>query len=254
MTTTTLEGVLFSGILVLIAIGVSWWWKIPVQKDMAIGSLRAFLQLIAVGFLLRYIFGFVSPLLVLLTVFVMLLVGAWVASRSVGSMRGSFVLCFVAMTTGSLVTLGVMLLFGIISLEARYVIPLAGMIVSNSMNAATLTVHRLHSEIRAHRLAIETALSLGKTWREASRPFQRQSAIAGMVSVLNFLKTVGIVALPGAMTGMILAGADPLDAVLVQIVVAYMLLSAVTLTTLVALELAVRCFFTPFHQLIPADD
>jgi len=66
---------------------------------------------------------------------------------------------------------------------------------------------------------------------------------------LNFMKTVGIVALPGAMTGMILAGAEPLQAVLLQVVVAYMLLSAVTITSIVAVELTVRKFFTPFHQL-----
>ena len=71
-----------------------------------------------------------------------------------------------------------------------------------------------------------------------------------MISVLNFMKTVGIVALPGAMTGMILAGAEPVKAVLFQIIVAYMLLSVVTLSTIVALELTVRKFFTPFHQLI----
>ena len=70
-----------------------------------------------------------------------------------------------------------------------------------------------------------------------------------MLSTLNFMKTVGIVALPGAMTGMILGGADPLEAVLLQIIVAYMLLSAVTITSIVAVDLTVRKFFTPHHQL-----
>jgi putative ABC transport system permease protein len=70
-----------------------------------------------------------------------------------------------------------------------------------------------------------------------------------MMSILNFMKTVGIVALPGAMTGMILAGADPLDAVLLQVIVGYMLLSSVTISSVVATELTVRRFFTSFHQL-----
>ena len=70
-----------------------------------------------------------------------------------------------------------------------------------------------------------------------------------MISILNFMKTVGIVALPGAMTGMILAGADPLDAVLLQIIVGYMLLAAVTITSVLAVELAVRKFFSKHHQL-----
>jgi putative ABC transport system permease protein len=71
-----------------------------------------------------------------------------------------------------------------------------------------------------------------------------------MLPMLNFLKTVGIVALPGAMTGMILAGAEPLKAVLLQIVVAYMLVGAVTVTSVIALEFTVRKFFTPHHQLV----
>ncbi len=70
-----------------------------------------------------------------------------------------------------------------------------------------------------------------------------------MTSILNFMKTVGIVALPGAMTGMILAGAEPLDAVLLQVIVAYMLLSATTITSVVAVEMTTRRFFTPAHQL-----
>ena len=102
-------------------------------------------------------------------------------------------------------------------------------------------------------MPIESALALGKSWREASSRFQRDAAVAGMLYILNFLKTVGLVALPGAMTGMILAGAEPLDAILLQIVVAYMLLSAVVVTSVVALELTVRRFFTAHHQLIQAD-
>ncbi|HQL24712.1 MAG TPA: ABC transporter permease, partial [candidate division Zixibacteria bacterium] len=143
----------------------------------------------------------------------------------------------------------VMVAVDIIPFTARYVIPLGGMIISNAMNAAALAMTRLISDLRAHTLAIETALALGKPWREASRGLQRDAATAGMLSTLNFMKTVGIVALPGAMTGMILGGADPLEAVLLQIIVAYMLLSAVTITSIVAVDLTVRKFFTPHHQL-----
>jgi len=117
------------------------------------------------------------------------------------------------------------------------------------MNASALTMSRLSNDLNTHTLAIETSLSLGKGWRVASREFQREAATAGMMSILNFMKTVGIVALPGAMTGMILGGADPLEAVMLQIVVAYMLVSAVTITSVVSVEMTVRRFFTPQHQL-----
>jgi len=239
--------------LVLLSMAVSRWWRLPVQKDMALGSVRAFVQLVAVGYALEYIFAIESLWLILLAIVVMILVGAYTASGRVSYLKKPFVITSTAMIIGSIITLGLMLLLRIITLEARYVIPLAGMIIGNSMNASALTVDRISSGIRDHRLAIETALSLGKSWREATRQYQKEAAMAGMISMLNFMKTAGIVALPGAMTGMILAGVDPLDAVLLQIVVGYMLVSAVTLTSVVALEMTVRRFFTANHQLILMD-
>ncbi|MBN1213341.1 MAG: iron export ABC transporter permease subunit FetB [candidate division Zixibacteria bacterium] len=249
MNTPGFVEVLFSLALVAIAIGLTLWWKIPVQKDMSFGSVRAFVQLVAVGYVLKYIFELESIALVFLAILIMITVGAHTASGRVKKIKGTFVIAFAAIFIGSAITLAVLLLLNVITFEARYIIPLAGMIVANSMNATTLTINRITSDITANRLAIETALSLGKNWRLATRTFQREAAIAGMISVLNFMKTVGIVALPGAMTGMILAGAEPVKAVLFQIIVAYMLLSVVTISTIVALELTVRKFFTPFHQL-----
>jgi len=216
---------------------------------MALGSVRTFVQLIAVGYALELIFDLESLWLIALAILIMITVGAHAASSRIKQSEGAFQITFAAMIVGSLFTLAAMLLLDIIPLEARYVIPLAGMIISNSMNASALAIDRLVSDIQSNRPAIETALSLGKSWRVASGKFQRDAATTGMISILNVMKTVGIVALPGAMTGMILAGAEPLEAVLLQVIVAYMLLSSVTITSVVAVELTVRKFFTPFHQL-----
>lgn len=249
MTTPGYPEVLLSLVLVAVSIAITLRWRIPVARDMALGSVRAFIQLVAVGYALHYLFDLQSLWLVFAAIMVMVTVGAQVGASRAQKLRGAFLITLTAMTVGSLATLAVMLVFRIIELEARYVIPLAGMIISNSMNASALTINRLSSDLRGHPLAIETALALGRSWREASRRYQREAATAGMISILNFMKTVGIVALPGAMTGMILAGADPLDAVLLQVIVAYMLLSAVALTSIVTVELTVRKFFTRNHQL-----
>jgi putative ABC transport system permease protein len=237
-------------ILVVIAIVIARYWRIPVEKDMALGSVRAFAQLVAVGYALQIVFRLESPWLILMALAIMITVGAHAAAGRIKDVKRPFVITVTAMTVGSLMTIGVMILAQIISFEARYVIPLAGMIIGNSMNASALTADRLSSDLKNNRLAIESALALGKGWRVASKKYIRSSATAGMMSMLNFMKTVGIVALPGAMTGMILAGADPLDAVLFQIVVAYMLLSAVTITSVMAVELTIRRFFTRCHQLL----
>lgn len=249
MTSPGLTEVLLSLILVAVALAVSRWWRIGVAKEMAIGSVRTFIQLIAVGYALELIFGMESVAMIGLAILVMLLVGAQAAAGRVKNLRGSFRLVFFSMAVGSLFTLAIMLAFKIITLDARYVIPLAGMIISNAMNATALTIDRLASDLSGNVLRIESGLALGKTWREVSLQFERSAVNSGMMMILNFMKTVGIVALPGAMTGMILAGAEPLEAVLLQVIVAYMLLSAVTVSSVVAAELTVRRFFTSSHQL-----
>jgi len=245
-----LPEVLWSTLLVVVAIGITIWWKVPVQKDMAFGSVRAFVQLVAIGYALKYIFDLQSTWLMLLAMLIMTVVGAHAAASRIKEIKHPLVVTFSSIAVGSAITIGLLVMLRVITLEPRYVIPLAGMIISNSMNASALTINRLVSDIRQNREAIETGLALGKSWREASRRFQKDAAIAGMLPILNFLKTVGIVALPGAMTGMILAGIEPIDAILLQIVVAYMLLAAVTISSVVALELTVRRFFTAQHQLV----
>jgi len=242
--------VLWSALLVALAIALTLWWKIPVQKDLAFGSVRAFVQLVAVGYALKYIFELESAWLMHLAMLIMTVVGAQVAASRVKEIKRPVIVTFLAIALGSAVTIGMLLALRVITMEARYLIPLAGMIISNSMNASALTVNRIISDIRQNKDAIETSLALGKSWREASRRFQKDAVVAGMLPTLNFLKTVGIVALPGAMTGMILAGVEPVKAILLQIVVAYMLAAAVTVSSVVALELTVRRFFSPHHQLL----
>lgn len=235
--------------LVVLAILISRFWKISVEKDMAIGSVRSFVQLVAVGYALNYIFAIDSVWLILLTFVVMITVGAQAASGRVKVVESAFAITFSSMFIGSMISIGLMLLLEIIAFEAKYIIPLGGMIIGNSMNSSALTVERISSDILGNRTAIETSLSLGKSWRVAVKPFIKKAATAGMLSMLNSMKTIGLVALPGAMTGMILAGADPLDAVLLQIIVMNMLLFAVALTSVIAVELTVRRYFSKAHQL-----
>lgn len=242
--------VLLSLVMIALAIGVSRWWKIPVQKDMALGSVRAFVQLVAVGYALKNIFELDHVLLIVAAILVMIVVGSHAAGGRVKGLRRPYVIAFISMVLASAVTLAVMLGLRIVPLEARYIIPLAGMIVGNSMNASALTANRISSDLKSQAAAVEASLALGKSWRAASLPLQKEAAVAGMLSTLNFLKTVGLVALPGAMTGMILAGAEPLQAVLFQFIVGAMLLSAVTVASIATLELTVRRFFTANHQLI----
>nr|MBN2278285.1 iron export ABC transporter permease subunit FetB [candidate division Zixibacteria bacterium] len=242
--------ILMAAVLVAVAFILTRIKTIPVEKEIMLGSVRAFVQLIAVGYALDFIFKTESIWLIILSVAVMMVVGAYTSGQRAEHFRGGFKIALVALSAGSIITLGLMLALRIITIEARYIIPLAGMIISNAMNASSVTFNRIGSDMKNNRLAIETALALGKSWQEASRRYYREAVKAGMISILNFMKTVGIVALPGAMTGMILAGASPLEAVILQLIVGYMLLSAVSISAVIAAELSIRKFFNAADQFV----
>jgi putative ABC transport system permease protein len=131
----------------------------------------------------------------------------------------------------------------------RYLIPLFGMIVGNAMNAAALAAERLRSEMEARRAEVEAWLALGASPERAAREPVRRSLVAALIPTVNGLMVVGIVSLPGMMTGQILAGSSPVTAVRYQIVVMFMLASSVAVTaTLVTLWYR-RTFFTETEQL-----
>jgi putative ABC transport system permease protein len=128
---------------------------------------------------------------------------------------------------------------------ARYLIPLGGMVIGNSMNTASLILSRVRDDVNAQRLNIEAALALGATCRQAISPILKTSLKSAMIPLIDATKTTGIIFLPGAMVGMIIAGADPLEAVRLQVVVLYMLLGSVSIAAIVVGLLSYRSFFTP---------
>jgi putative ABC transport system permease protein len=131
------------------------------------------------------------------------------------------------------------------------VIPIAGMILGNSLNGVSLALDRMYGEVRARASEVEVRLCLGYSTWEAARPHVRAALRAGMTPTINALMVVGLVSLPGMMTGQILAGADPLTAVRYQIVVMLMIAGAVTIGSLLMVGLSFRRLFTAEDALRP---
>jgi putative ABC transport system permease protein len=123
------------------------------------------------------------------------------------------------------------------------------MVISNAMITTALVLTRLRDDLAASRREVEARLCLGQTADEAAGPWKRTALRTALLPSVDNTKVVGLVALPGAMTGMILAGASPLAAIRLQMVVMYMLLGANAFAALAAGELAMRRFFTADHQL-----
>ncbi|MFQ6614393.1 MAG: iron export ABC transporter permease subunit FetB, partial [Fidelibacterota bacterium] len=128
-------------------------------------------------------------------------------------------------------------------------IPIAGMIIGNALNTTSLTVNRFEGELEHREAEIEMLLSLGAPPRAAIHDALRESVKAALLPTVNSMMMVGLVQLPGVMTGQILSGIDPLIAVRYQIMIMYMWVTASTMTNILVLALVYRQFFTPRQQL-----
>jgi len=249
-TLTWLPRIMGALVLVGLAMAISRWQQVDLEKDMLVAVVRAFVQLIAIGYALEIIFGTQGPFWMLLVVFVMVGVAGYTAGRRGQRVPRSITVAMVSISMGTLLTLGLLIAVEVFPFEARFIIPIAGMIVGNAMTVTGLVMARLHDDLKAQQAQVEAALALGATQRQASRLHLRRAIATGMANIVDTTKTVGLIKLPGAMTGMILAGASPLEAVQLQIIVMYMLVGAAAFSGLTATFLTFRQFFTPAHQLV----
>jgi putative ABC transport system permease protein len=133
--------------------------------------------------------------------------------------------------------------------DPQYIIPIAGMILGSAMTSAALAGDRLQGDLRVRADEVEAMLALGFSGREAVQPMARTALRAAMIPTVNGMMTVGIVQLPGMMTGQILAGSSPLLAIKYQLVVVFMQAAATALASLLFVRLAVGRYLTPAHQL-----
>jgi putative ABC transport system permease protein len=134
--------------------------------------------------------------------------------------------------------------------KPQYFIPLGGMVIGNSMNAIAIALERLLGELRGRRLEVEMMLCLGADYKEASQDMFRNAMRAGMIPSINSMMGVGIVFIPGMMTGQILAGADPLQAIRYQIIVMVMLVGSTAIGSLVVVYLVRKLCFGPGERLL----
>ncbi len=246
-----LVGMAASGILVAVALGVSLWRRLGLERSLLWAALRALAQLVAVGWALRLIVDDDDPLVFsFVWLAVMLGLAGYTTWQRAGRVRAVLPLSLTAYAASAAVTLGVLFGFGIYELEGRTIVPLAGIVVGNSLSATVLVSRRLFDAADDHRDLIEARLALGLSASEAFAPDLRESLRTALVPQIESTKAVGIIALPGAMVGLILAGVDPEQAVRVQLSVMYLVLGSVATTTAVMSLGISRQLFTSSQQLV----
>lgn len=227
--------------------------KLALGRDLTIGTVRLFVQLYLVGFILKAVFAVNRPGIVLLVLAVMSMIAGYNAAKRVGNLDLRNVLTatgvivfatFVSAGFACEVVIGVRPWF-----NPQYVIPIAGMAMNGAMNGVALGISNLETSVRGNVDRIECALALGGTGARAVHPFVKLAARQALIPTINSLMTAGIVQLPGMMTGQIIAGLEPTAAIRYQIIVYYMLAVATTLSVLGAVLITSRRFFTSAHQL-----
>lgn len=245
-----LTRVLASLALVVLAALISRWQTLDLEKQMVVAVVRAFVQLTLIGYALNVIFAINNLWVVLLIITVMTLIAGHTSGRRSAGIPHARWVALLSITVGAALTLGLLVGLRVFTPSAQEIVPIAGMVIGNSMNVCSLVMRRIRDEINGRRLEIETALALGATRRQAVAPYLKVALHSGMVPIIDSTKTVGLIQLPGAMTGMILAGASPLQAVQLQMIVMYMLIGAAAFTGLGAVFLSYQQFFTEAHQLL----
>jgi putative ABC transport system permease protein len=250
-------GLLLALVLMGIAIALMAWEGVPLKKELVIATIRTIGQLLLVGIILETVFQTRHWAWVLGYLLIMLLVASktiYDRARKQKS-RSSFRDIGLSVFIGAGFTIfwvGDMVISIHPWYAPQYLIPLAGMILGNSMNSAALGIDRFQSELQNRKHQIETLLALGATPRIAADESLKAAITAGMIPNINAMMIVGIVSLPGMMTGQILAGQSPLPAVMYQIVVMFMITCASAVTMVILLHLSLRKSFNQAEQLIDA--
>jgi putative ABC transport system permease protein len=245
-------GLALSLLAVAGAAAISYALGLRLERDVLGASARALVQLLIAGAALGIVIADDAPLVLswLWVAGIVVFAGVTVWRR-VPDLPNVLPVAIGANAGTTAIGLGIAFGTGMFPVEGRTVVPIAGMVVGNAMKAGVVAARRLRDEVAGQRDDIEARLALGLPSSEAAKPLSRGVLRTAISPQVENTRALGIVFLPGAMTGLILAGVDPFDAVLVQLALMYLILGAVTVTSTLIVLGSRRRVFTPDHRLIP---
>jgi putative ABC transport system permease protein len=234
------------------------WRKIPREKEIILASIRMTLQLTIVGYVLTYVFKHANPYFTILIILIMEGFAIQNLYSSLKKQKGKIIkqAASISLVAGTLITL---LFFDFIVIhfkpwyDPQYFIPIAGMVVGNAMTAVTLGANALIEGMTSNRALVEGALMLGATPKEASRNIVNHAFDSAILPTLNSMVGMGIVFLPGMMTGVILSGISPVDAIKYQMAIMLGITGSVSLTVILFLQLSKKAFYNSKAQLKDLD-
>ncbi|MBI2479411.1 MAG: iron export ABC transporter permease subunit FetB [Planctomycetia bacterium] len=242
-----------AALLILVNAAISLTLRLRLEWSLLIASVRTILQLLLIGLVLHWVFQVEQVVVVVAMLSIMTGIAGYTAfSRSANAYAGMLLDTMVAVWASSWFVLAfamVAVLQGARSWhDPQYAIPLLGMILGNTLNGITLGLAGVLEGFRSGRDQVETLLTLGATRWEAARELIQKALTTALTPIINSMMVVGIVSLPGMMTGQLLSGVEPIQAVMYQIVIMFLIASATALGSVGVVLLAYRRLFNKQHQ------
>lgn len=237
-------------LFVIIPLILSKALNLGLEKDTAIAVVRSIIQLLAVGYVLQFVFNTENIIYILLMILLMIGAATQNARKKGASIPGITWKLIVTFVFIEILTQGILLGLNITPPTPQYVIPISGMVIGNSMVLSILFLNRFTSEIETHQDETELILSLGGTPKQAIHTQLITSIQASTIPTIESQKTIGLVQLPGMMSGQIIAGADPVQAVLFQLLILFLLLTTAVITSIMLGYLSYPTLFNQRMQLL----
>ncbi|WP_457627930.1 ABC transporter permease [Persephonella sp.] len=231
---------LLSYVLILIALFYSYRQNLGIEKTLFINSIRAFVQLFLLGYLLVFIFKLESPLYMVMILFFMVLFASYTGQKRVKLSHRGYTVAFLSIFLASFIVIASLLVAGIITFKPNQIIPVGGMVIGNALNVYTLTVDRMKGEAGNTLDIIENIIALGGRLSDAFYFIKKNAVKSALIPMMNMLQTVGVIHIPGITTGMLLAGAEPLQAVSYQLAIMYMMVAVALFTAVFSVNFSYR--------------
>ena len=247
------ESLLMATVLIAMAVVVSYQQKMRLELEILHSALRAVVQLVVVGYVLHFIFGADHPLFTGGVLLVMLISAAINGGKRGAGIKHASWIAGVSIGIGAVLTLAVLLSANVLSFTPYQMIPVGGMVMSGAMVAVGLCFRQITTSFKSRQQEIQIKLALGATPMQACKAILRAALIFSLQPTIDSAKTLGIVSLPGMMTGLILAGMSPMEAIKYQIIVIFMSFSTISIAIAIAGYLSCRQFFNTKEQLILSD-
>jgi len=228
---------------------ITKWQNIRIGNRLIIGTVRGTIQIILMGLILVYIFDLRDMLIMFGVLTFMATFAAYTTASNLKKIPGVFRVTLPSIIVGPISVMGVSVLLGVVEPIGEFVIPMGGMVIGNAMTIATLVIDRMWSNAQKQRSLIETALALGASPFQAVEATIQESIESGLLPNLNRYASLGIVSIPGLMSGMIIGGANPIVAALFQVVVFIMIFLSSVIVGLIISRLFLKKMFNDRLQL-----